>query len=368
MSQPLILIVDDDSRNLQILGSTLKQEGYQVMVSASGKHALQSLETLRPDLILLDVLMPELSGFEICKRIKANEQTADIPVIFITVKDETDNIVKGFELGAIDYVTKPFQPKELLARVKTHLDLSFSRGLIERQSQEYKELLHILCHDLNNPLWGVAMVLENAEKDPGLLQQKKGQMLRAITNCLAIVKLVRQVRVLEDKEFELPLTHLSLKDIVSEAMLMLEDKFLEKQIKAVATIPEGLNILVEKSSLINSVLNNLLTNSIKFSYPNTQILVTGSQDKDHVFLTVQDFGIGIPEAILRNLFDIRKRTSRTGTQGETGTGFGMPLIQKFMKKYGGSIKVVSKDQETFPEAHGTLITLTFQAEQVESTV
>src|ERR1035438_9607317 len=118
-----ILVVDDAPANIQVLSATLKEKGYQVSVATGGRQALELVSRLRPDLILLDVMMPEMDGFETCRRLKASETTNDIPVIFLTGRAETADIVKGFELGAVDYVAKPFNAHELLARVNTHLTM-----------------------------------------------------------------------------------------------------------------------------------------------------------------------------------------------------------------------------------------------------
>lgn len=126
-----ILIVDDTVKNIQVLGTILKQEGYQLNVAQNGKQALDVVGKVKPDLILLDVMMPEMDGFEACTHLKADPETADIPVIFLTAKIETEDIVKGFDLGAVDYVTKPFNPTELLKRVDTHLSLYHLRRKLE---------------------------------------------------------------------------------------------------------------------------------------------------------------------------------------------------------------------------------------------
>ena len=118
-----ILVVDDTPANIQALAGTLKDQGYQISVATNGKQALEVVGRVRPDLILLDVMMPEMDGFETCRRLKASQPTRDIPVIFLTARTETEDIVKGFELGAVDYVPKPFNAPELLARVNTHLTM-----------------------------------------------------------------------------------------------------------------------------------------------------------------------------------------------------------------------------------------------------
>ena len=126
-AKTLILIVDDISRNIHVLGSMLKEKDYRISAATSGKQALEILEGLKPDIILLDIMMPEMDGFEVCQKIKANPEAKDIPVIFLTALTDMENILKGFAVGGIDYVTKPFHSEELLARVNTHLELKRAR-------------------------------------------------------------------------------------------------------------------------------------------------------------------------------------------------------------------------------------------------
>ncbi|MCB1189320.1 MAG: diguanylate cyclase [Leptospiraceae bacterium] len=128
----LIFIVDDTPKNIQLLGTILKEKDYQVIVARNGIEALGMLDNFTPDLILLDIMMPVMDGFEICQKIKGKTEYQDVPIIFLTAKTSTEDIVKGFELGAVDYITKPFNRIELLARVKTHLELKFSRDILKQ--------------------------------------------------------------------------------------------------------------------------------------------------------------------------------------------------------------------------------------------
>src|SRR5215831_17771131 len=131
-----ILVVDDTPANIQALAGTLKDKGYQLSVATNGRQALDVLARVQPDLILLDVMMPEMDGFETCRRIKASEAWREIPIIFLTAKTETADIVKGFELGAVDYVAKPFNDHELLARVHTHLTIDQLRCSLAAKNVE----------------------------------------------------------------------------------------------------------------------------------------------------------------------------------------------------------------------------------------
>jgi len=157
-----VLIVDDIPENLQVLGNILLQKGLDVGFATNGEEALEAIEYSKPDIILLDIMMPGMSGITVCQKLKANPETKDIPVIFITAKAQPEDIIKGFEVGAVDYVTKPFNSGELIARVSIQLELKKSRDLIAKQNQELHELnatkdkfFSIIAHDLRGPFSGL---------------------------------------------------------------------------------------------------------------------------------------------------------------------------------------------------------------------
>ena len=152
--KPLILIVDDVPQNLQVLGSFLSGRDYEISMAANGQKALEMANKIWPDLILLDVIMPEMDGFQVCRELKARAETKDIPVIFLTAKTQMEDILKGFEVGAVDYVTKPFNKEELLARVSTHVALKSAQKEIVKLEQKNAVLALALTasHELNQPL------------------------------------------------------------------------------------------------------------------------------------------------------------------------------------------------------------------------
>lgn len=140
--KPIILMVDDVPKNLQVLGNILNKEGYKISAALNGEQALKILENAKPDLILLDVMMPGLSGFDVIKKIKEKKELQEIPVIFLTAKTEKEDVIQGVELGAVDYVTKPFNSTELLARVKNHIELKLSKDKLQRMNKELQQALN----------------------------------------------------------------------------------------------------------------------------------------------------------------------------------------------------------------------------------
>ncbi len=193
-----ILIVDDTVKNIQVLGTILKQEAYQINVAHNGKQALDVVGKVRPDLILLDVMMPEMDGFETCTHLKQNPETVDIPVIFLTAKIETEDIVKGFELGAVDYVTKPFNPTELLVRVRTHLSIHLLQSALKHAltdiSRMQREQEAFLKRELQNRL---APIAQHAE---ALAQGSGGDVHAILEGIRGLSDLVGQMQAIQEIE------------------------------------------------------------------------------------------------------------------------------------------------------------------------
>jgi signal transduction histidine kinase len=343
-----ILAIDDVPLNLDLLTDIL-DPFYNVSATISGKDALEMLEENIPDLILLDIMMPEMDGYEVCDKIKENKKWEHIPIIFLTAKNETEDIVRAYELGAADYLSKPFNPPELLARVKAHLEIKESRDIIKKQNAEQKELLHVLCHDLANPFASVLSVLDIVDTDN--FSEYSDLLKKSAENGMGIIALIRQMRKLEEKP--LILDSILLFDSLQESLTMLNNKFKNKNITVKLEVEDQIQIKAEKTSLINSVINNILTNAIKFSHSDGEINITSGKHGEKIVLSIRDHGIGIPKEMLNTLFDVNQSVSRKGTGGEEGTGFGMPLVRKFMSAYGGEIDIESVENE------GTAINLTF---------
>jgi CheY-like chemotaxis protein len=159
-SKPLIFVVEDVPRNLQVVCNIIKKEGYRIAAAGNGRQALEMIPEAQPDLVLLDVMMPEMDGFAVCEQLKKNPATKDIPIIFLTAKTEVTDIVKGFEIGAVDYVTKPFKGTELLARVKTQLQLKFTWDLLKDLIAARDNFFSIIAHDLRNPLQALILAAD----------------------------------------------------------------------------------------------------------------------------------------------------------------------------------------------------------------
>lgn len=347
-----ILIVDDIPQNIQLAAQHLKSLNLKLLYATSGKKALQLLAKNDVDLILLDVMMPELNGYDCCRQIRTNSHLRDIPVIFLTARNEVNDIIKGFEAGGSDYITKPFYGQELVARVRTHLELKNHRDLLERREVQLKELLHILSHDLRNSLSGITMTMDLAEIEKVDLERYRGRLRDLSTNGLDILDLVRTMLLLEEKPLQL--NPVLLNDCIHHCLHLLITKIKEKGITLVLDMKNEYRVMAEETSLINSVVMNILTNALKFSYSGGTIRINLKENNDKVELVVIDEGTGIPDTLLPHLFDVRKGQSLRGTEGEKGSGFGLPLVKKFMTAYGAELQVESGEA-------GTAIHLLFPA-------
>jgi len=370
-----VLIVDDNPRNLQLISSLLKNQGYKLFITNSGENALRFLETKLPDLILLDIMMPEMSGFEVCRKLKQEELYRDIPVIFITAKNDIEDVVEGFELGAVDYITKPFNSKEVLARVATHLnlkttqnllleknlelgkineELAKSKSIIEKDAIKLAQLnaeknifFSIIAHDLRGPLSG----LEGISK---ILVEKTGNAKPAEINELATLLLDSSTQVfnlledlLEWAQLQMKVASFSpavfpLNSITNSAIYLLEHNMVKKNVSLKNNIPSNLMVNADPP-MLKTIIRNLISNAIKFSPKNGEIeLKAKNLDNDKIQITISDTGVGMDEKLLGKLFKLDQKTSRSGTEGETSSGLGLILCKDLIDKHNGEISVESK--------------------------
>jgi two-component system sensor histidine kinase/response regulator len=363
MNEPLghILVVDDTPKNIQVLGSMLREAGYAINVATNGEQALQSLERVLPDLILLDVIMPVMDGFETCRRLKADPSYSSIPVIFLTAKVESDDVVQGFELGAVDYIAKPFNSTELLKRVDTHLTLSRLRKDLERKVSEltramsdidqlHREQDAFLRHELNNvigPIAGYAEMLRSQTADTLDERQKKwlAAILQGTTSMKHMLDQIKRLHDVERGAFALRLMPVPLVGVVSDIVSDVATYF-----KGAVPIHvhdsdcAGVKIQADLAFL-PGVFKNLIKNAVEHVVGLDEQLrrvdVFCSSDKDHVYISVQNGGPPVPQALLPAFFD--KFNTTKAEQG--GTGLGTSYAKLVTEAHGGTISVSSSALE-----------------------
>ncbi len=348
-----ILVVDDKPENLDVLIEYLNYFGFAIFVARNGEEAIKFAEKLIPDIILLDVLMPGINGFDTCTRLKNNEKTKEIPVIFMTALSDTVNKVKGFKAGGVDYVTKPLQHEEVLARIQTHLTIRHQQQKLETQNQELfklnqekNEFLGIVSHDMKNPLnniLGFAELLKNSAQDKDknwvlLIEESCKRMLELITELLDINKL-------ESNQINLSLQENELHRLVYESVYRHHQQAKAKKIQLLFELTEEeFNVYGDRRA-ITQIIDNLISNAIKYSPPDKNVNIRLSQDQNIVRCEIQDEGQGITEEDQQKLFMKFAKLSATPTGGENSTGLGLSIVKKLVEAMNGKVWAESEGED-----------------------
>ena len=342
-----LLVVDDQESNIQVVGAALGKLGFEILPAAGGLQAFQRLAVRRPDLILLDLLMPEMDGFEVCRRIRENADWAEIPIIFLSSADDKGLIVRALESGGVDYVTKPFNHAELVTRVRTHLALKKARDALKQLAEDRDELLGILTHDLKNYLGGMDMSAQllrdraEAMADPKLrlmadnISQSSSQMLAFVKEFLANAS--------ADHGLNLKPESVNLSDAATRAVQQHQEAAKRKQLMLKIVVPPSNGVLVQADgAALNQVLYNLLSNAIKFSPPGKQVRVAVcSPGTGYVECQVQDEGPGFKEDDKTRMFRRYGRLSARPTGGEPSTGLGLSIVRKLVLAMHGELSCES---------------------------
>jgi two-component system sensor histidine kinase/response regulator len=344
MSDPqTILIVDDTPANLTVLSTMLTQHGYRVRPAINGQLAIASVSREQPDLILLDIKMPEMDGYEVCARLKADEHTRDIPILFISALDDIEDKVKAFQVGGVDYITKPFHVEEVLARVRAHITLQNQRRHIAQLSSFKDELLRIVSHDLKNP---ISTILGYAElmQEEGISGDHADYVERIKRSAKFMFTLVSDLLELSQAEgdFPLELRQVDLRGVIGACAVNHEFAAHNKSISlACITADTPLIVLVDELRF-NQVINNLISNAIKYTPAGGQIEIRVYGSGDQAVVEVADSGLGIPADALARIFDKFYRVNTREHMAVSGTGLGLPIAKVLVEKHGGRIGVSSE--------------------------
>ncbi len=347
--KPVIFIAEDVPRNIQLLSNMLEKENYRIAAAGDGKQALEMIPEIQPDLVLLDIMMPEMDGFQVCRQLKKRARTREIPIIFLTAKNETADIVEGFEAGAVDYITKPFKGAELVSRVKTHLELKFAREKLKELNATKDKFLSIIAHDLKNPLQ-CSLLYSEALKihyDSYNEPKRKKYIDRFCTSTLHMSSLLDNLLkwAMSQKGLTEPQPEkVEIAPLVDETILLLKQNAEKKDITIGSTIDTGSVALVDRH-MLETVLRNLLSNAVKFTQIGGEVKIEAalSFEEDGVEITVSDNGVGIAADEIQDLFKPGVRTATEGTGREKGTGLGLILCHDFIEKNNGSISVTSQE-------------------------
>jgi len=353
----IILIVDDMPQNLQLLGSMLEKAGYETVFASSGAEALALAAAAAPDLILLDVMMPEMDGYEVCRRLKAGPATREIPVIFLTARTESEDVIAGFAAGGVDYVAKPFHDRELLARVRTHIGLQRARAALASANATKEKFLSLIAHDLRGPLGTLAMGLEavlSPEMDEAMRRDLLERLHAGAKRLFALSESLLDWARMQREQMSVKPVPLDLLAVAREQAGLLTDVAQAKNV-TITVDDQTPGLALADVAMMATLVRNLLGNAIKFTPAGGTITVSGETQAGRISLGVRDTGVGMSAEQLARLFDLARITSTPGTAGERGSGLGLIMCREFARRNQGELAITSEPGQ------GTVVRLTLPA-------
>jgi signal transduction histidine kinase len=365
-----ILLVDDTPVNLDAISTVLIDAGYEVSVATSGERALQNLQRRASDLILLDVMMPGIDGFETCERIKANPKTANIPIIFMTSLIDINNKIKGFKCGAVDYISKPFQEQEILARVKTHIQLRLLTHNLEQQVAEQtaslktanvalekaniskRSFLSTMSKEIRTPIDDILRLAERLqEQTDGTLNAQQVDDLANIehngNHLLSLINNTLKLTNIESGQLKLDFDLIVIEDVCRSCLVAIQSLADRKNLKLTLNIEPNLPQISIDERQMRQVILNLLNNAIKFTSAGsvtlsiTKTMLTDSENLPGIRLAIADTGIGIAPENIQQLFQPFVQIHNLLGERHEGNGLGLILAKQIVELHGGQISVYS---------------------------
>ncbi len=354
-SEYKILIVDDVMSNLMLLKVLLTSEKFGILMASNGRQAIEMTRQEKPDLLLLDVMMPDLSGFDVAKTLKEDPQTGNIPIIFLTALNSTADIVKGFKAGGDDFISKPFNKEELITRIYHQISLVAAKRLVEAKSAELERILSghnsfysVLAHDLRSPISSIKMVLNmllqhlSVDKIGNEMHdllitanQTTEDVYSLLDNLLKWGRNQTGKITLVPQEVDL----VSILEGVSD-IFKLTGEVKQISLEIMPCGPLMVNVDVDT---MKTVVRNLLSNAFKFSSPNSKITVQFERAGNMAVMHVIDQGCGISEERQRKLLDPGNHETTYGTKQEEGSGLGLLLCRDFVAQNGGKLWFTSQE-------------------------
>ncbi len=341
-----ILVVDDNPVNLRLLSRMLTGKNYRVRLAENGTDALVAAKSTLPDLVLLDILMPGIDGYEVCRQLKADQGTREIPVLFLSALSGTEDKVAGFRAGAVDYIGKPFHVEEVLARVETHLALCRTRRHLQQQIAELDAFAHTVAHDLKNPLATLAGFAEMLSDDLSKTGDPRVETYATpiVRTARRMIKIVDELLLLASvRKAALLLEPVDMAAGISEAADGLHQLICERHAELLIPDPGAWPKAMGYTPWIQEVWSNLLSNAIKYGGTPPRVEAGGSfveregTESSRVRFWVRDNGVGItPEAQAFLFQEFSRRTSRL-----RGHGLGLSIVKRIIERLGGTVGVES---------------------------
>ena len=347
MAQGKILVVDDQESIRKLVSMHLRKRGYDVLGGHDGCEGLEKALKHHPDIIISDLMMPGMDGIEFCKRIKADKDMREVFFIMLTAKGKIEDKVEGFGSGADDYMVKPFNHHELLARVESAMRICSLQGELRELNNLKDEFLGMVAHDLRSPLTVIKgwcdlfaedllgdLTSEQVEAIDGISQQSI-LMLDLINDLLDVTKI-------ESGKVELSLSQYKIQNLVAGQLRAQTLVASKKHITLVNRVPDDLPPVWLDPDRMTQALNNLLSNAFKFSPEHATVTISAARNGNFVEVSVSDTGVGIPPEDLDRLFQKFVQVGSRPTRGEKGTGLGLAIVKKIVELHGGRVWATSK--------------------------
>ena len=334
-----ILVVDDQAANLRVVSVLLGRQGYQVVTAASGEEALQAATAQPPDLFLLDMMMPGMDGFELLSALRENPALRKAPAVFLTAAHDRDALLRAFDAGAVDYVTKPFMPEELLARVGAHIGLKLTRDRLERVASERQELVNLVAHDLKNPLTSVLFASEMLQQ-PDCRPERAPRYVQVIHDSASDA--VGYIRNYLENQAQSrgpdSTASSSLRETVAWLAQRYELQLEARQMRLLAPVPRDDGRVAIAALVLRQVSENLVTNAMKYAPAGGELeLLVRASSPGFWQLVVMDRGPGIPPAKQRELFKPFRRLTEEDPSNGLSSGLGLSLAKQIIANAGGQL-------------------------------
>ncbi|MDH5423889.1 MAG: hybrid sensor histidine kinase/response regulator [Gammaproteobacteria bacterium] len=346
--QATILIVDDYPSNISVLERFLQAEDYKVLTADNGQTALGLCQDYDIDLVLLDIMMPGLDGYQVCEKLKEMPATSHIPVIFITAKIDIESIVKGFNVGGADYLTKPVNFEEVNARVKTQIKLRMQEQKLLQQDAAKNKFISIISEDLRTPIVGLRSLLKEMDKpsralDPELMLDYISSAYLAADYLDNISLKLKYWSALQNNELPVTLRTVQILPIFDEVVSHVQAENKHKVITIINNIAPDHTAYFDEEYL-RIIAINLLSNAVSFSHKESKVVIKSevSNVDNAVLITIRDTGVGIETERLESIFQLGRHERTRGTAGEAGTGIGLVICHDLLKKCHGNIWIDSE--------------------------
>ncbi len=353
-----LLVVDDNPQNLELILGILQQEGYKLSYAMNAQETYNLVNQHHFDLILLDIMLPETDGIEICKILRTMTDYRDVPIIFITAKTGHQSLVEGFNAGGNDYINKPFEGAELKVRIKNHLELYFGKQELQEVMADRDHLYSIIAHDLRSPFNGLInltkAIADNVSQwKPDFIKEQLYQLYHNSKGIYGMLEDLLLWTGNQSNRIQFAKEEVNLAEIIENQKTILGHQLEGKKLTLKSQVPTDLQVYTDRRALA-TVIRNLSSNAIKFSHPDSEIRWDVKEDKQRgkILCSIQDYGIGMDEEQLKDIAKISSQPSQEGTRGEKGSGLGLWVVKDFLDQQGEELRVSSQSQK------GTCFTFT----------